>query len=351
MSSSTKKSLNQREANNLSNYGDVAVDAYLLNALNMSPKDRPFILKTESTLINAFLRSSSTEMLVDFPELNSYYRMLVHRVARYYDLEHTADSEMRSVTVWRPRAGKERPVIKLSDMVEPSTDCPPSVPVSGDAKSSTPKFTIMKRSSPASNYSNPASSQPKGSLSLEEREKQYELARARIFKDLEESRLLEDDDGKIVESFARLKVTFEVPSVATDNSVPPLSPDEIPASIMDQVSFSGWKNVDQIKPFIPVNSARKDEPTSEDSFDFGAVWIPQHVWVVSPIPTTESLLKTLKQKIKKNHGKLYVNEQGDRASGIVLFAYRTAETEQDMSNLLGVACERWKPTFLPEPPL
>lgn len=231
-----KQTLSQ--VNKQSNLPNLKIDAILLHSLNTSPNDRDFVLRVEAHLFSRLFRHEEGE--VTFYDLNSYYRMLVHRVTRYYDLERIADSVLRTVTVFRPLDGYERPIVKLADLVEPDAICPPETsPATRPSPSPSnmnavvgamPKLTIMKRNPAAETFNKEPSSAPV--KSLEEREREYEAARARIFQ--QES--VPDEDNSTVS-----------PTMTTTETEPQSS------TVNDEeevIHFRGWKDIDAIKPFI-----------------------------------------------------------------------------------------------------
>jgi hypothetical protein len=55
-------------------------------------------------LIYANLRSSCE--IFDMPPINSYHRLLAHKMAEYYRLTHVADSSGASVRMFRGQAAR-----------------------------------------------------------------------------------------------------------------------------------------------------------------------------------------------------------------------------------------------------
>lgn len=329
-----------------SNFPHLTIDAHLLTALTSSPKDRLFILQTESRILCLVRRpTNANEPALHFQDLNSYYRMLVHRVVRFYGLERTADSVGRSVTVYRPQSAYLRPLVKLSDLVEPESAVPPD-PKEGVVLSSTrTKFVIMKRAA----ETGPAVSEARTetpSKTLEEREKEYEQARARIFAAFKEAE-------SAVTSYLADEDSIQV------RAHPPQAMESREDNGEDVVHFGGWKNIDSIQPFIPTvlqnHSPKKDVcilPSEEHDpydIDFENIWIPQHIFVALNLPVMDpSALRSFKSRCKRQHCKVYVMDGSD--VGLLLFVYRVGETEEWISNKLGVVVERWRPLYFPEPP-
>lgn len=386
--------------NEQSNFSELWVDAYLLSALNTSPKDRAFILRVETQLL-ALFRGLAEE--VAFEELNSYLRMLVHRVARYYDLERTADSAHRTVKVWAPSGDQPRPLLKLADLVEPAFTTPPerdtasplgTRPVTA-AATAAKKVTIMKRADPmqrpadlepgkttaaaAAGTTSSPSAATTTTRTLEERERAYEEARQRIFDSFQ---ALELSDRSGPRSPVMEGGGGGVSPAADEGS----SAVATRADPGDVIHFGGWKDIDSIKPFIPDKyppavaadhhhyhcrpeatlspesrlcpppSYLQQQPTSSpplplpegaECFDFASVWIPQHIFVVRGIPTDKDSLKLFKGRCKRRHCR-YHGAPG-ATSGILLFTYRVGDTEEQLQSRFGVPVEAWRPSFLPEP--
>ncbi|KAI8321691.1 hypothetical protein GQ54DRAFT_246139, partial [Martensiomyces pterosporus] len=60
-------------------------DVVLLDAL-VKPADRLFVLRSEAQ-VQAFLDDSEQDSL-SFPQLNSYRRRIIHKLADYYRMGH-----------------------------------------------------------------------------------------------------------------------------------------------------------------------------------------------------------------------------------------------------------------------
>lgn len=316
---------------NDANFPDLLVDAHLLAALNSSPRDRDFIIRVEGRLLALLIKGTEAE--VSFTDLNSYYRMLVHRVTRYYDLQRTADPIQRSVTVYRPPSAHPKPLLKLADLVEPESVAPPE-----DDSRPPPqvKFTIMKREAVLEEQ-NPTMTRITSTRTLAEREAEYERVRARIFWGSEEG-----EEGDSVEAKVQAPPSTGISSLMNNEMV---SSDEI-------VQFQGWQDIEAIKPFIPsiISSEEPIRRTTdeEEPFNFASVWVPQHIWVITSLPLDEASLKSLKSKCRRKHCKMYRKEKS--TSSLLLFSYRVGETSEELTSALGVPCQKWQPRYYIEPP-
>ena len=329
------------EANINSNFKGLPQDAYLLHALNTLPADRDFILHVESTLLNSLFKHGKYHETLN--GLNSYFRMLVHRVTRYYRLERMADKAMRSVTVFRPNGNYVKPLVRLLELVEPEAIEPPTekkIQITKTAPFPVQKMTIMKRLSPIQDNHMRISASSIPAKSLEERAKEYETVRARIFENLKE----EEDDTLMREE-------IEMPTNDDNTNDLDHSMEESSQALhSDIVHFQGWQDIDAIKPFIPSKQAVRTvvgHPNGEE-FDFASIWVPQHIFVIFNLPTDEDALRGIKSRCKKNHCKLHAEAGSD--IGLLIFNYVVAETSQYVSELMGLLCTRWCPFYLPEPP-
>uniref|UniRef100_A0A4W6CYM2 R3H domain-containing protein n=1 Tax=Lates calcarifer TaxID=8187 RepID=A0A4W6CYM2_LATCA len=71
---------------------------FIIDTLNSNPRDRMMLIKLEQDMID-FITSNSP--FKKFPHMSSYHRMLVHRVAAYFGMEHNVDQTGKSVIINR----------------------------------------------------------------------------------------------------------------------------------------------------------------------------------------------------------------------------------------------------------
>uniref|UniRef100_I3J202 R3H domain-containing protein n=1 Tax=Oreochromis niloticus TaxID=8128 RepID=I3J202_ORENI len=86
---------------------------FIVDTLNSNPRDRMMLLKLEQEMTD-FITSNSP--FKKFPHMSSYHRMLVHRVAAYFGMEHNVDQTGKSVIINRTsstRIPEERFVDKV----------------------------------------------------------------------------------------------------------------------------------------------------------------------------------------------------------------------------------------------
>ncbi|XP_055489734.1 cAMP-regulated phosphoprotein 21 isoform X1 [Leucoraja erinacea] len=70
---------------------------FLINTLKNNPRDRMMLLKMEQELID-FINDNNNHYK-KFPPMSSYHRMLVHRVAAYFGMDHNVDQSGKSVII------------------------------------------------------------------------------------------------------------------------------------------------------------------------------------------------------------------------------------------------------------
>ncbi|KAF9153102.1 R3H domain-containing protein 2, partial [Linnemannia schmuckeri] len=184
-----------------STFVEGSLDEVLLTALQ-NRQDRLFLLKLEREYCN-FIEDPSKKIL-EFPWLNSYFRMMIHRSAIYYRLARTVDAAQKKIVLSKTEH-TAIPALRFQELVEEEEDVPvrsfkvlrraPPRPVSAcEAREPTTTApTIPGAASSAPTKSSPWQ-EPGGQLTgsgsthrrgtggtLEQREAAYAKARARIF--------------------------------------------------------------------------------------------------------------------------------------------------------------------------
>eukprot|EP01114_Cavostelium_apophysatum_P017608 TRINITY_DN5280_c0_g2_i1.p1 TRINITY_DN5280_c0_g2~~TRINITY_DN5280_c0_g2_i1.p1 ORF type:complete len:806 (+),score=200.72 TRINITY_DN5280_c0_g2_i1:286-2703(+) len=158
------------------------LDQFLLTAL-ANPRDRLTILKLDHEL-EKFMKDPRRNR-ADFPPMSSYHRLIVHRVAQYFKLDHIVvdlEGGKRAVALLKSPESRT-PVLRFADLVEQQ--------VEGN-ETANKNVKIMRRSAEGpqtggfggdykSKRSNSASGGSAKDRSIEEREQEYARARARIF--------------------------------------------------------------------------------------------------------------------------------------------------------------------------
>ncbi|XP_019729729.1 cAMP-regulated phosphoprotein 21 [Hippocampus comes] len=124
------------------------------------------MLKLEQDMVT-FITGEST--FKKFPHMSSYHRMLVHRVAAFFGMEHNVDQTGKSVIINRT-SNTRIPAQRFVDQVQ------------DDKAAEIPHWkSILKRNSSTDEQTRRHTLRDKQSKSMEEREEEYQKVRERIF--------------------------------------------------------------------------------------------------------------------------------------------------------------------------
>ncbi|MFT7819205.1 cAMP-regulated phosphoprotein 21, partial [Arapaima gigas] len=143
---------------------------FLVNTLQKNPRDRIMLLKLEQEMMD-FIADNNT--FKKFPQMSSYHRMLVHRVAAYFGMEHNVDQTGKSVII-NKTSNTRIPEQRFGEHVR-------------DEKSedSQKRFILKRDNSGADREDGLHRIHPfredRRSRSMEEREEEYLRVRERIF--------------------------------------------------------------------------------------------------------------------------------------------------------------------------
>ncbi|XP_005797380.1 cAMP-regulated phosphoprotein 21 isoform X1 [Xiphophorus maculatus] len=141
------------------------LDQFIEDTLNSNPRDRLTLLKLEQDMTDFIFSNSSFKK---FPQMSSYHRMLVHRVAAYFGMEHNVDHTGKSVIINRT-SNTRIPEQRFSDMVHKNK-----------TEDTLPLKILLKRDN-SDDQGRHHPSRERQSKSMEEREEEYQRARERIF--------------------------------------------------------------------------------------------------------------------------------------------------------------------------
>ncbi|XP_076293139.1 uncharacterized protein LOC143215156 isoform X3 [Lasioglossum baleicum] len=154
----------------------IDLEHFIAETINRNQKDRTVLLKIEKDLIE--FAKDTQKVCHKFPNMSSYNRMLVHRVAAYFGMEHNVDQSGSSVVVTRTK-NMRIPNTRFKEHIRDDL-----------ILSEEPRRSILKRDSSSFednfNFKSPdrlSGDYCRQSKSFEEREEEYERARRRIFKD------------------------------------------------------------------------------------------------------------------------------------------------------------------------
>ncbi|XP_023230814.1 cAMP-regulated phosphoprotein 21-like [Centruroides sculpturatus] len=149
----------------------IDLQQFIIDTLHKNHKDRIMLMKLEQDFIT-FIRDDS-RLSYKFPQMSSYNRMLVHRTAAFFGLEHNVDHSGTAIIVNKCK-NTRIPDFKFSDHIR------------DDLVQDEPKKSILKRDNSSfedgrEKMSDKQFSDSRRSKSFEEREEEYQKAKARIF--------------------------------------------------------------------------------------------------------------------------------------------------------------------------
>ncbi|XP_019364522.1 PREDICTED: cAMP-regulated phosphoprotein 21 isoform X12 [Gavialis gangeticus] len=167
---------------------------FLINTLKNNPRDRMILLKMEQEIIDFI--SDNNNHYKKFPQMSSYQRMLVHRVAAYFGMDHNVDQTGKSVII-NKTSNTRIPEQRFSEHLKDEK-----------GEESQKRFILKRDNSSIDKEDNQQNRihpfrDDRRSKSIEEREEEYQRVRERIFAQdsvcsqenlfVENSRLLEDN--------------------------------------------------------------------------------------------------------------------------------------------------------------
>ncbi|KAM4698845.1 R3H domain-containing protein 1 isoform 8-T8 [Rhinophrynus dorsalis] len=167
---SCRKMLSRDSSQEYTDSTGIDLHEFLVNTLKSNPRDRMMLLKLEQDILD-FIGTNEIQRK-KFPPMTSYHRMLLHRVAAYFGLDHNVDQSGKSVIV--NKTGNTRiPDLKFEEHIK-------------DEKSvDFQKRYILKRDNSSldkdDNQMRMRLKEDRRSKSIEEREEEYQRARERIF--------------------------------------------------------------------------------------------------------------------------------------------------------------------------
>ncbi|KAK6620027.1 hypothetical protein RUM44_006427 [Polyplax serrata] len=152
----------------------IDLNQFIADTLNRNYKDRMLLLQIEQDLIS--LVKDDKRACQKFPVMSSYQRMLVHRVAAFFGMDHNVDPSGHCVVV-NITSSTRIPEVRFSELIREVCRFPEE-----------PRRCILKRDSSSfeegmqlRSPERQLSGDSRRSKSFEEREEEYERARKRIF--------------------------------------------------------------------------------------------------------------------------------------------------------------------------
>ncbi|XP_060103581.1 cAMP-regulated phosphoprotein 21 isoform X2 [Heteronotia binoei] len=145
---------------------------FLVNTLKNNPRDRMILLKMEQEIIDFI--SDNSNHYKKFPQMSSYQRMLVHRVAAYFGMDHNVDQTGKSVII-NKTSNMRIPEQRFSEHLKDEK-----------GEESQKRFILKRDNSSIDKEDNQQNRihpfrDDRRSKSIEEREEEYQRVRERIF--------------------------------------------------------------------------------------------------------------------------------------------------------------------------
>ncbi|XP_028607072.1 cAMP-regulated phosphoprotein 21 isoform X2 [Podarcis muralis] len=145
---------------------------FLVNTLKNNPRDRMILLKLEQEIIDFI--SDNSNHYKKFPQMSSYQRMLVHRVAAYFGMDHNVDQTGKSVII-NKTSNMRIPEQRFSEHLKDEK-----------GEDSQKRFILKRDNSSIDKEDNQQNRihpfrDDRRSKSIEEREEEYQRVRERIF--------------------------------------------------------------------------------------------------------------------------------------------------------------------------
>uniref|UniRef100_A0A9J8D2G6 R3H domain containing 1 n=1 Tax=Cyprinus carpio carpio TaxID=630221 RepID=A0A9J8D2G6_CYPCA len=166
----SRKTLSRDPSQDYTDSTGVNLHEFLVNTLKNNPRDRMMLLKLEQDILDFISNIESQKR--KFPPMTSYHRMLLHRVAAYFGLDHNVDQTGKSVII-NKTSNTRIPDQKFSEHIK------------DDKTDDFQKRYILKRDNSSLDQEDGRLrmrlKDDRRSKSIEEREEEYQRARDRIF--------------------------------------------------------------------------------------------------------------------------------------------------------------------------
>ncbi|KAG5852863.1 hypothetical protein ANANG_G00067040 [Anguilla anguilla] len=165
-----RKMLSRDSSQEYTDSTGIDLHEFLVNTLKNNPRDRMILLKLEQDILDFISNNESQRR--KFPPMTSYHRMLLHRVAAYFGLDHNVDQSGKSVIINRTSSTRI-PDQKFTEHIK------------DEKMDDFQKRYILKRDNSSSDREDGMIrmrlKDDRRSKSIEEREEEYLRARERIF--------------------------------------------------------------------------------------------------------------------------------------------------------------------------
>ncbi|XP_072307827.1 R3H domain-containing protein 2 isoform X4 [Eucyclogobius newberryi] len=165
-----RKMLSRDSSQEYTDSTGIDVHEFLVNTLKNNPRDRMMLLKLEQDILE-FINDDNNQYK-KFPQMTSYHRMLLHRVAAYFGMDHNVDQTGKAVII-NKTSNTRIPEQRFSEHIK------------DERNMDFQKKFILKRDDASMDKDDNQIRVPlqdgRRSKSIEEREEEYQRVRDRIF--------------------------------------------------------------------------------------------------------------------------------------------------------------------------
>uniref|UniRef100_A0A8C2BEU1 R3H domain containing 2 n=1 Tax=Cyprinus carpio TaxID=7962 RepID=A0A8C2BEU1_CYPCA len=165
-----RKMLSRDSSQEYTDSTGIDVHEFLVNTLKNNPRDRMMLLKLEQDILDFIVDENN--QYKKFPQMTSYHRMLLHRVAAYFGMDHNVDQTGKAVII-NKTSNTRIPEQRFSEHIK------------DERNMDFQKKFILKRDDASMDKDDNQIRVPlqdgRRSKSIEEREEEYQRVRDRIF--------------------------------------------------------------------------------------------------------------------------------------------------------------------------
>ncbi|XP_054984710.1 R3H domain-containing protein 2 isoform X2 [Sorex araneus] len=159
-----RKMLSRDSSQEYTDSTGIDLHEFIVNTLKKNPRDRMMLLKLEQEILE-FINDNNNQFK-KFPQMTSYHRMLLHRVAAYFGMDHNVDQTGKAVII-NKTSNTRIPEQRFSEHIK------------DEKNSEFQQRFILKRDDASMDRDD--NQDGRRSKSIEEREEEYQRVRERIF--------------------------------------------------------------------------------------------------------------------------------------------------------------------------
>ncbi|XP_038170907.1 R3H domain-containing protein 2 isoform X7 [Arvicola amphibius] len=159
-----RKMLSRDSSQEYTDSTGIDLHEFLVNTLKKNPRDRMMLLKLEQEILE-FINDNNNQFK-KFPQMTSYHRMLLHRVAAYFGMDHNVDQTGKAVII-NKTSNTRIPEQRFSEHIK------------DEKNTEFQQRFILKRDDASVDRDD--NQDGRRSKSIEEREEEYQRVRERIF--------------------------------------------------------------------------------------------------------------------------------------------------------------------------